>query len=91
MRTLLECREELNQIDDQILELFVKRMTCIKDVAEYKIANNLPIFDSNREQAMIERLSANVQEELRPYYVELLKTILKVSKDYQKVLIERQK
>lgn len=58
-------------------------------VAEYKKENNLPILDSKREETIINK---NVElldnKELETYYLEFFKTLLKVSKDYQKKLNE---
>lgn len=89
MKSLLECREVLNALDPKIKELFIQRMYTVKDVALYKKDNDLPIFDESREESMIERLSSNIDEELKPYYLEFLKAILKISKDYQKDLIDK--
>lgn len=88
MKDLSEARKELNNIDDGIKELFIKRMNIIKDIAIYKKSNNLQIFDPKREEEMIERLSKDTGE-LKEYYVNLLKEILKESKKYQEVIIKQ--
>ena len=54
MKTLEECRKELDIIDKQVIELFEKRMNVIKDVALYKKENSLPILDEQREKMMLE-------------------------------------
>lgn len=41
---LQELRNEINDIDNQLQELFNKRMQISFKVAEYKIANNMPVF-----------------------------------------------
>lgn len=53
---LNQLRESIDSIDSQILELFEKRMELCKNVAVYKKANNLPIFQSNRENQIIEKV-----------------------------------
>ena len=40
---LKECRAEIDKINNEMLELFIKRMKVSRSVAEYKAANNLPI------------------------------------------------
>ena len=40
---LQELRNEINDIDSQLQELFNKRMQISFKVAEYKIANNMPV------------------------------------------------
>lgn len=89
MRDLKECREIINMIDPKMQELFIERMHTVKDVALYKKANDMEIFDAKRESDMLQRLSANVDEELRDYYIEFLKAMLKISKEYQKDILGR--
>ncbi len=90
MRTLEECRKELDVIDKQVIELFEKRMNVIKDVALYKKENSLPILDEQREKIMLE---TNVNKfkniELQKYYKTVLQAFLAVSKDYQKEIINK--
>ena len=87
MKDLNEARLRLNDIDDKMKSLFIERMNIVKDIALYKKENNLPIFDSKREEEMKERLSKDVGE-LKEYYLELLNTILKESKKYQENIIK---
>ena len=90
MKTLEECRKELDIIDKQVIELFEKRMNVIKDVALYKKENNLPILDEQREKMMLE---TNVKKfkniGLRKYYKTVLQAFLKTSKQYQKEIIQK--
>lgn len=84
MRKLDEVRVEIEEIDKEMIKLFERRMNCSKEVILYKLANNLPILDSSREALLIEKNSKLVSEDLRKYYVEFLKGVIEVSKDYQK-------
>lgn len=84
MRKLDEVRVEIEEIDKEMIKLFERRMNCSKEVILYKLANNLPILDSAREALLIEKNSKLVSEDLRKYYVEFLKGVIEVSKDYQK-------
>lgn len=87
MNKLEEARKIINEADKEIVIAFKKRMEAIKEVINYKMANNLPILDSSREQIVKEKNLALLDDPiLAPYYLELLDTILKVSKDYQKDL-----
>lgn len=87
MKDLKECREKLNEIDPKIRELFIERMMIVKEVALYKKASHMPIFDPQREEEMKERLTKEVDDELRTYYLSFLESILKISKEYQKDVI----
>ena len=84
VRKLDEVRVEIEEIDKEMIKLFEWRMNCSKEVILYKLANNLPILDSAREALLIEKNSKLVSEDLRKYYVEFLKGVIEVSKDYQK-------
>lgn len=52
---LSECRNEIDKIDKELVELFEKRMNVAINVAEYKIENNIPIFNGAREAEVIEK------------------------------------
>ena len=89
MKTKLDiAREIINDVDIQMIELFKKRMEASKMVAEYKKENNKPIYDKEREEALINRnIKVLNNEELEQYYKTFLEGVLTASKDYQKDLI----
>lgn len=84
---LSKCREEINKIDDQMKELFLKRMEVVSEVAKYKIENKMPILDAKREESMKERLSSDTGD-MKEYYLAFLEEMLVQSKNYQKKLID---
>ena len=45
-----DLRKEINDIDGQMLQLFLKRMEICKSVALYKKENDLPVMQEGREQ-----------------------------------------
>ena len=87
MKDLIKAREEIDLIDTEIIRLFEKRMDIVKDVAIYKIANKLPVLDSSRENAMLEK-NIIKNEEYKKYYEKVLKGFLEASKDMQKELLK---
>lgn len=80
---LQEIRTQLNGIDDQILTLFCRRMALVKDVAAYKTEHHLPVLDSGREQAILDRVSQAAGEEMGCYARTLFNTLMALSRDYQ--------
>ena len=89
MDELQKARESINQVDSAMAELFSRRMEAVRAVAEYKQARGIPIFDGNRERAVLERNSALIQsEEIRGYYVSFLQHLMDLSKQYQHRLME---
>ncbi len=88
MSKLDRARQEINEIDKAMAELFVRRMNAAKDVAEHKKENGLPIFDASREEDIIKRNSAYISsDEIRPHYINFLKNTMNVSKEYQRKLL----
>ena len=89
MEKLLQAREMIGNIDKEIAALFEKRMDAVRLISQYKIEHGLPIYDAVREDALIERNTALIQnEELRPYYVDFLRNTMRVSRNFQAKLSE---
>ena len=85
-----KARQEINKIDKEMAELFVKRMHAVEAVAEYKMEKGLAIFDEKREAEIIERSLGLVDEEiLREYYLDFLRNNMSLSKKYQARLIDK--
>lgn len=80
---LNECRKQIDNINDEILELFLKRMDIATAVADYKKANNLPIMQQSREEEILEKMSNKSGEELGNYSKILFSTIMNLSRCYQ--------
>lgn len=57
-------RDEIDDIDSQILTLVVRRVTAVLKIGEYKRARGLPIYDAERERAVIQRLTQASPPEL---------------------------
>ena len=81
---LEEARRIINEVDSQMAKLFVKRMKAAEMVYEHKKEFGLPILDKEREDAVIERNSALVEDDvLKGYYIDYLKNVMSVSRAYQ--------
>ena len=81
---LEEARKIINEVDSQMAELFQKRMKAAEMVFEHKKEYGLPILDEKREQAVIEKNTALIEEEdLKGYYIDFLKNVMSVSRAYQ--------
>ena len=50
MSGLLELREQLDVIDEQIVDLYKKRMAICEQVGELKIGEGRKVFDKQREK-----------------------------------------
>lgn len=81
---LEEARKIINEVDAQMAELFVRRMRAAELVYEHKKEFGLPILDQKREDAVIEKNSAQIEDEvLKGYYIDFLKHTMAVSRAYQ--------
>ncbi len=83
---LQELRNQIDDIDSEILKLFEKRMKCSFGVAEYKIANNMPVFQEGREKEIIKDVRNSVPDELKNATEVLFTSMMDISKckQYQK-------
>jgi chorismate mutase/prephenate dehydratase len=81
---LEEARKIINQVDAQMAELFVQRMRAAEMVYQHKKEFGLPILDRKREDAVIEKNAALVEDKvLKGYYIDYLKHLMSVSRAYQ--------
>ena len=58
-----ELRDEIDQIDSQLLPLFLRRMACSQRVAQLKGEAGMPVFAPQREQAILEKVRTEAGEE----------------------------
>ena len=85
-------REQIDEVDKKIVELFEKRMELGKAVAQYKQQVGKPILDKQRERQKIEAMQALATNPSHKRAVsELFLQLMSLSRKYQYTLIgERQ-
>ena len=77
-------RQEIDQIDDQIVKLLEERMHLVEGVIAYKKASGKPILDSKREEVIFEKVRSRVEDKrYQETVVATFSDILKRSRDYQ--------
>lgn len=82
-RPLDETRAEITALDQQIQQLFLKRMACAEQVAAYKLSTGDAILKPDREQYLLDTLGAQVPQSLRQEYTSMLKNMMRVSRKHQ--------
>ena len=88
LNQLEKARAEINEIDNEMRGLFEKRMAAVEEVIAYKTANNMKIFDPERESSVIEMNSSKMQnKKLLPFYREYVQSIMDISKSYQESIM----
>ena len=83
MRELPAIRQDINEDDEQIRALFLKRMDLALEVAQNKAQNDDKIYKPDREAEILEGRAAGIEDELRRKYVSLLQTMIRASREYQ--------
>ena len=77
-------RQEIDQIDDQIVKLLEERMQLVEEVVAYKKASGKPILDTKREKVIFEKVRSRVEDKrYQETIVATFSDILKRSRDYQ--------
>lgn len=90
MEKLKKLRDEIDDIDKQIVSLIEKRMKISVKVGKFKKENDMPIFDAKRENEVIEKkIELLKNKELSNLITTIYNDIMSVSKLLQKDLIEK--
>ena len=77
-------RQEIDQIDDQIVKLLEERMHLVEGVVAYKKASGKTILDTKREAIIFEKVRSRVtNKSYQETIVATFSDILKRSRDYQ--------
>lgn len=85
---LSELRQQIDEIDNQIVDLYEKRMDVCSQVADYKIATGKKVFDKTREVQKIQNVKSKVKNEFNKTGVEeLFEQLMSMSRklQYQKL------
>ena len=75
-------RSEIDELDDEILKLFLRRMEIASEIADYKMKNNLSTLQKGREREILKRVSEQ-SKEMADYSRILFLTLMDLSKSYQ--------
>ena len=80
---LSEIRQQIDGIDQELVSLFCQRMNLSAQVADYKKANNLPIFVPARERAILLKVAEMAGPEMENYTRVLYSMLFELSRSYQ--------
>lgn len=90
MRDLMELRDQIDEIDQQIVRLFEERMDICQEVAEFKIANGRKVFDKDREHAKLNTLTGLAHNDFNRHGIkELFQQIMSMSRKLQYQLLAK--
>ena len=80
---LNELRNEINSIDEEILNLFLRRMDVAAQVADYKREHNLPIYQPQREREILKKVADQAGPDMGGYARVLFSMLMELSKSAQ--------
>lgn len=77
MSDIDDYRSRIDEIDKEITRLFEERMNTVINIGNYKKTNNLPIFNRDREDEVIEKnigylKNENYAQETRKFFISLM-------------------
>ncbi len=90
---LNEIRLQIDDIDEQILKLFCERMNLVRQVAEFKFKNNMPILRQDRENEILQRVrhdADDISDGYGEYAANLFERLMEVSRNMQQNIIEKE-
>ena len=83
---LSEIRAKIDSVDDQLLKLFLERMSLAEEVAAYKNEHHLPILNKERERAVLAKVTEQSGDKER-YAYHLFSTLFELARSRQAELI----
>lgn len=79
---LSENRKRIDEIDDEMLKLFLERMDISKDIAAYKAEHSIPILNRAREREVLAEV-AEKSGDMELYTHRFFSNIMEISRAYQ--------
>jgi len=62
MELIKKLRKEIDRNDEVIITALAQRMSMMPEFADFKIKNNVPIFEEKREQEIMTKLKQQAQD-----------------------------
>ncbi len=80
---LTELRRSIEELDEQLINLFVRRMEIARSIGAVKVRTNAPVFDSAREDAVVARALKQAGPQDARRVESLLRGIMRLSRSAQ--------
>jgi chorismate mutase len=88
-KPLEKLREEIDEIDNEIITLIAKRFRVVDDIGKVKKEKNIPPLDEKRWRKVIEKITQKAKENNVPVelvekiYKEIHQTALSIEKNHE--------
>ncbi len=80
---LKDYRDQIDAIDEDLVKLFTQRMALSAQIADYKKANNMPLFVPARERAILQEVAKLAGADMSNYTRVLYSLLFELSRSYQ--------
>lgn len=91
MNQLENARKEIEKIDQEMAQLYERRLDAVMEVVAYKKKFQLPVLDCKREQELIKKNRAYIQNpRYEKSYCAFFQMVMDNSKAFQKEVLENQ-
>ena len=81
-----ELRQQIDSIDNELVELFRRRMDVSREIAQCKKAEGRKVYDGAREREKLAEIAEKSGEDMREYSTILWSLLMDLSKTYQERL-----
>ena len=78
-----QIRDKIDQVDDQLVQLFVERMGLSAQIADCKKANDMPIYVPAREREILQEVAQKAGPDMANYTRVLYSLLFELSRSYQ--------
>lgn len=81
---LQEARLAIDEVNSQLVPLIERRMDAVIHVTQYKREHDLPVYDARREEIVLDKVGAMVENpDYAPYVKKVFQAIMDVAKEYE--------
>ena len=89
-RDLSGLRNEVRELDKELVKLFEKRMHLCRLIGEYKLKAEVPIYDARREEENIEQVVSVIQKTIdKSHFIKWYRLLMDISKRVQQSIQKR--
>ena len=85
---LNEIREKIDALDREIQTLFEQRMLLCQDVARYKQAHHMPVFQASREEQVLQQVERRATDGLAPASRTFFANMMSISSQLQQKMLD---
>ncbi|CZR97229.1 MULTISPECIES: prephenate dehydratase [unclassified Clostridioides] len=92
MEDLTRYRNEIDDIDKELIQLFEKRMNTVLEIAKHKMKNNTTIFQKDREEKVLSKAVDNLDNKgYSQETIQFFNSIMEISRGLQKRIMDDDK